>query len=67
MRGLLQVDSYTIVIDKINFWETEQYSKNFYLTIYLDNGKSIEIKKDTKEEIVKIEKELNRAFDYNMN
>lgn len=67
MRGLLQVDSYTIVIDKINYWEIEQYNRNFYLTIYLSSYKSIEIKKDTKEEIVKIEKELNRAFGYNMN
>lgn len=67
MRGLLQVDSYTIVIDKINYWEIEQYNRNFYLTIYLSSYKSIEIKKDTKEEIIKIEKELNRAFGYNMN
>lgn len=64
MRGLLQVDSYTIVIDKINYWEIKHYSTNFYLTVYLDNDKSIEIKKDSKEEIVKIEKELNRAFGY---
>lgn len=64
MRGLLQVDSYTIVIDKINYWEIEHYSTNSYLTVYLDNNKSIEIKKDSKEEIVKIEKELNRAFGY---
>ena len=45
MRGLLQVDSYTIVIDKINYWEIEHYSTNSYLTVYLDNDKSIEIKK----------------------
>lgn len=64
MRGLLQVDSYTIVIDKINYWEIKHYSTNFYLNVYLDNGKSIVIKKDSMEEIVKIEKELNRAFGY---
>lgn len=65
--GLINIDNYTIVVDKINYWETEQYNRNFYLTIYLSSYKSIEIKKDTKEEIVKIEKELNRAFGYNMN
>lgn len=64
--GLINIDNYTIVIDKINYWEIEHYSSNFYLTVYLDNDKSIEIKKDSKEEIVKIEKELNRAFGYNM-
>lgn len=64
MRGLLQVDSYTIVIDKINFWETQQYSKNFYLTIYLDNGESIQIKKNTKEEIIEIERHLVTSFGY---
>ena len=62
--GLINIDNYTIVVDKINYWEIEQYSTNFYLTVYLDNDKSIEIKKDSKEEIVKIEKELNRAFGY---
>lgn len=62
--GLINIDNYTIVVDKINYWEIEHYSTNFYLTVYLDNDKSIEIKKDSKEEIVKIEKELNRAFDY---
>ena len=65
--GLINIDNYTIVVDKINYWETEQYNRNFYLTIYLSSYKSIEIKKDTKEEIVKIEKELNQAFGYNMN
>lgn len=65
--GLINIDNYTIVVDKINYWETEQYNRNFYLTIYLSSYTSIEIKKDTKEEIVKIEKELNRAFGYNMN
>lgn len=65
--GLINIDNHTIVVDKINYWETEQYNRNFYLTIYLSSYKSIEIKKDTKEEIVKIEKELNRAFGYNMN
>ena len=62
--GLINIDNYTIVVDKINYWEIEQYSTNFYLTVYLDNDKSIEIKKDSKEEFVKIEKELNRAFGY---
>lgn len=62
--GLINIDNYTIVVDKINYWEIEHYSTNFYLTVYLDNDKSIEIKKDSKEEIVKIEKELNRAFGY---
>lgn len=62
--GLINIDNYTIVVDKINYWEIEHYSTNFYLTVYLDNNKSIEIKKDSKEEIVKIEKELNRAFGY---
>ena len=62
--GLINIDNYTIVVDKINYWEIEHYSTTFYLTVYLDNDKSIEIKKDSKEEIVKIEKELNRAFDY---
>ena len=65
--GLINIDNYTIVVDKINYWEIEHYSTTFYLTLYLDNDKSIEIKKDSKEEIVKIEKELNRAFGYNMN
>ena len=65
--GLINIDNYTIVVDKINYWEIEQYSTTCYLTVYLDNDKSIEIKKDSKEEIVKIEKELNRAFGYNMN
>lgn len=65
--GLINIDNYTIVVDKINYWEIEQYNRNFYLTIYLSSYKSIEIKKDTEEEIVKIEKELNRAFGYNMN
>ena len=65
--GLINIDNYTIVVNKINYWEIEHYSTNFYLTVYLDNDKSIEIKKDSKEEIVKIEKELNRAFGYNMN
>lgn len=65
--GLINIDNYTIVVDKINYWEIEHYSTNFYLTVYLDNDKSIEIKKDSKEEIVKIKKELNRAFGYNMN
>ena len=62
--GLINIDNYTIVVDKINYWEIEHYSTNFHLTVYLDNDKSIEIKKDSKEEIVKIEKELNRAFGY---
>ena len=62
--GLINIDNYTIVVDKINYWEIEHYSTNFYLTVYLDNDKSIEIKKDSKEEIVKIKKELNRAFGY---
>ena len=62
--GLINIDNYTIVVDKINYWEIEQYSTTCYLTVYLDNDKSIEIKKDSKEEIVKIEKELNRAFGY---
>ena len=62
--GLINIDNYTIVVDKINYWEIEHYSTNFYFTVYLDNDKSIEIKKDSKEEIVKIEKELNRAFGY---
>ena len=62
--GLINIDNYTIVVDKINYWEIEHYSTNFYLTVYLDNDKSIEIKKDSREEIVKIEKELNRAFGY---
>lgn len=62
--GLINIDNYTIVVDKINYWEIEHYSTTFYLTVYLDNDKSIEIKKDSKEEIVKIEKELNRAFGY---
>lgn len=62
--GLINIDNYTVVVDKINYWKIEHYSTNFYLTVYLDNDKSIEIKKDSKEEIVKIEKELNRAFDY---
>ena len=62
--GLINIDNYTIVVDKINYWEIEHYSTTFYLTLYLDNDKSIEIKKDSKEEIVKIEKELNRAFGY---
>ena len=62
--GLINIDNYTIVVDKINYWEIEHYSTNFYLNVYLDNDKSIEIKKDSKEEIVKIEKELNRAFGY---
>ena len=61
---LINIDNYTVVVDKINYWEIEHYSTNFYLTVYLDNDKSIEIKKDSKEEIVKIEKELNRAFGY---
>ena len=64
MRGLLQVDEYTIVIDKINFWETQEYNRTFYLTIYLDNGESIQIKKDTKEEIFEIEKHLSTSFGY---
>ena len=62
--GLINIDNYTIVVDKINYLEIEHYSTNSYLTVYLDNDKSIEIKKDSKEEIVKIEKELNRAFGY---
>ena len=62
--GLINIDNYTIVVDKINYWEIEHYSTTFYLTVYLDNDKSIEIKKDSKEEIVKIEKALNRAFGY---
>lgn len=62
--GLINIDNYTIVVDKINYWEIEHYSTTFYLTVYLDNDKSIEIKKDSKEEIVKIKKELNRAFGY---
>ena len=62
--GLINIDNYTIVVDKINYWEIEHYSTTFYLTVYLDNDKSIEIKKDSMEEIVKIEKELNRAFGY---
>ena len=62
--GLINIDNYTIVVDKINYWEIEHYSTNFYLNVYLDNGKSIVIKKDSMEEIVKIEKELNRAFGY---
>ena len=62
--GLINIDNYTIVVDKINYWEIEQYSTTCYLTVYLDNDKSIEIKKDSKEEIVKIKKELNRAFGY---
>ena len=62
--GLINIDNYTIVVDKINYWEIEHYSTTFYLTLYLDNDKSLEIKKDSKEEIVKIEKELNRAFGY---
>ena len=62
--GLINIDNYTIVVDKINYWEIEHYSTTFYLTLYLDNDKSIEIKKDSREEIVKIEKELNRAFGY---
>ena len=62
--GLINIDNYTIVVDKINYWEIEHYSTTSYLTLYLDNDKSIEIKKDSKEEIVKIEKELNRAFGY---
>ena len=62
--GLINIDNYTIVVDKINYWEIEHYSTTSYLTVYLDNDKSIEIKKDSKEEIVKIEKELNRAFGY---
>ena len=62
--GLINIDNYTIVVDKINYWEIEHHSTTFYLTVYLDNDKSIEIKKDSKEEIVKIEKELNRAFGY---
>ena len=62
--GLINIDNYTIVVDKINYWEIEHYSTNFYLTVYLDNDKSIEIKKDSREEIVKIEKELNRSFGY---
>lgn len=61
--GLINIDNHTIVIDKITCWKTEHYI-NFFLNIYLDGGKCIEIKKDTKEEIVKIEKELNRAFGY---
>ena len=64
MVGLINIDNYTIVVDKINYWEIEHYSTTFYLTVYLDNDKSIEIKKDSKEEIVKIKKELNRAFGY---
>lgn len=62
--GLINIDNYTIVVDKINYWEIEHYSTTFYLTVYLDNDKSIVIKKDSREEIVKIEKELNRAFGY---
>lgn len=62
--GLINIDNYTIAVDKINYWEIEHYSTTFYLTVYLDNDKSIEIKKDSKEEIVKIKKELNRAFGY---
>lgn len=62
--GLINIDNYTVVVDKINYWEIEHYSTTFYLTVYLDNDKSIEIKKDSKEEIVKIKKELNRAFGY---
>ena len=62
--GLINIDNYTIVVDKINYWEIEHYSTTFYLTLYLDNDKSIEIKKDSREEIVKMEKELNRAFGY---
>lgn len=64
MRGLLHVNECTIVIDKINYWETQQCNKNFYLTIYLDNGESIQIKKDNKEEIFEIEKHLMTAFGY---
>ena len=62
--GLINIDNYTIVVDKINYWEIEHYSTTFYLTVYLDNDKSIEIKKDSKEEIVKIKEGLNRAFGY---
>ena len=52
--GLINIDNYTIVVDKINYWEIEHYSTTFYLTLYLDNDKYIEIKKDSKEEIFKI-------------
>lgn len=62
--GLIEVDNYTIVIDKINYWKTFHDYKSFYLCIYLNNGTSVDIKRDDEEEIVKIEKELNRAFGY---
>ncbi len=64
MRGLLQVGEYTIVVDKINYWKTQKYNRTFYLTIYLDNGESIEIKKENGEEIFEIEKHLMTAFGY---
>lgn len=64
MRGLLQVGEHTIVVDKINYWKTQQYNKNFYLIIHLNNGESIQIKKQTKEEIFEIEKHLVTAFGY---
>ena len=58
--GLINIDNYTIVVDKINYWEIEQYSTTCYLTVYLDNDKSIEIKKDSKEEITKMSEALER-------